>query len=155
MTCDEAFAAVLVGAASADVDAHVAGCARCAAERADAAQLRARLRVAPPPPAPLLAARVLGAATPLLAARRRATRPAWDAVARGLAVALAALPAVVALDWWLVRTLYALCAALLPAPLGTLVAAQYALLLALVVTLGYAAVPLVAAHQHRLEDAHG
>ena len=152
MTCADAFAALLLGVASPDVDAHVAGCPRCAAERADAAALRCALRAAPPPPSPLLAAQVVAAARPLLAAR--ALRPAWGAVARGLAVALAALPGVVALDWWLVRALYAACAALLPAPVGALVAGQYALLLALVVTLAYAAVPLVAAHQHRLEDAH-
>jgi hypothetical protein len=152
MTCDDVLVARLAGDVSDAAAAHVAACAACRADAGTVTAVRAALRAgAPPGPSPALTARVLRETAPLLVRR---ARPAWRAVARGLAVALAALPLVLAVDVGLLRLVHAVADALLPAPLGAVVTAQYAVLLALLLGLGYAAVPLIAAHQHRPEDAH-
>lgn len=132
-------------------EVHVAVCPECTSDVASLAALAPGLAATPTPP-PGLAIRAAAAAAPLLA--RRGTRPAWHQVGRALAVALPALPLVVALNWWTVTTVYALLEAVLPAPLPLWLVGQYALLAALLVTLGYAAVPVVAAHQRPLEDGH-
>ena len=152
-TCDAVLAARCTGTPlDPPARAHAAACPACQADDAALAAVASTLRAdAPPPPSPVLAARVLHASAPLLARR---ARPAWGAVGRGLVVALAALPVVLAIDVGLVRLVHALADALLPAPLGAVVTAQYAVLLALLLGLGYGAVPLIAAHQHHPEDAH-
>lgn len=107
-----------------------------------------------PPPGPELAARVVAAARPLLAAHaRRATVRAW---LRPLLVALLPLPLLVAIDVSLVRALHALLSIALPEALSTYLAAQYALLLLLLAALGYAAIPVLADRQSRaaLEERH-
>ena len=154
MTCDELLLHVLRhGGLPPGGEAHVAGCPRCAADLPALAPLGPALAPGSvPDPPPGLDARVLAAAAPLLAAR--VPPPAWGQVARALAVALPALPAVLALNAWLVLTAHAVLATVLPEPLTLWLVSQYAVLAALLVTLGYAAVPLVAAHQHRLEERH-
>jgi hypothetical protein len=110
--------------------------------------------LATPAPDPALTARVVASARPLLAANaRRATARAW---LRPLLVALLPLPLLVAVDVTLVRALHALLAIVLPDALSTYFAGQYALLLLLLATLGYASIPLLADRQHRavLEEGH-
>ena len=109
--------------------------------------------VVPEPPAALTAG-VLRAAAPLLARR---ARPSWAALAPALVVALVPLPAILALDVVMVRGAYDLLHLLLPAALSAYVAFNYAALLALLLGLTYAAVPVLAARQNRLqlEEAHG
>ena len=107
-----------------------------------------------PAPPPALTAGMLRAAAPLLA---RHARPSWRALARALVVALVPLPAILALDVVMVRGAYDLLHLLLPAALSAYVAFNYAALLALLLGLTYAAVPVVAARQARLQlqEAHG
>lgn len=107
-----------------------------------------------PPPPDDLVPRTLAAAAPLLAMHaRRAGVGAW---ARPLAVALLPLPIILAVDAALVRGLHALLSIVLPDVLSTYFAAQYALLVLLLLGLAYAAVPVLADRQARaaLEDAH-
>ena len=107
----------------------------------------------PPPPADRVA-RTVAAAAPLLAARARlARRRAW---VRPLAIGLLPLPAIVVLNWVVVRALHALVSLVLPEPIGTYLAAQYALLVLCLLAATYAAVPILADRQARaaLENAH-
>jgi hypothetical protein len=107
-----------------------------------------------PAPDPALTARVVAAARPLLAANaRHATARAW---LRPLLVALLPLPLLVVVDTALVRTLHAVLALALPDALSMYFAGQYALLLLLLATLGYAAIPILAERQSRalLEEGH-
>ena len=107
-----------------------------------------------PPPSSDLVARTLDAAAPLLAAHaRRAGVRAW---LRPLVVALLPLPIILAVDAALVRALHELLSLVLPVALSTYLVGQYALLLLLLLGLGYAAVPVLADRQARaaLEDAH-
>ena len=107
-----------------------------------------------PDPPPGLSNAMLRAATPLLA---RQARPDWRALARALVVALVPLPAILALDVVMVRGAYDLLHLLLPAALSAYVAFNYAALLALLLGFTYAAVPVLAARQARLQlqEAHG
>jgi hypothetical protein len=107
-----------------------------------------------PDPPPALTAGVLRVAAPLLAQH---ARPSWRALARALVVALVPLPAILALDVVMVRGAYDLLHLLLPAALSAYVAFNYAALLALLLGLTYAAVPVLAARQARLQlqEAHG
>jgi len=126
---------------------HIASCASC---QADAAALRAlapalRAYAAPEPP-PTLGRAVLRAAAPLLAAHAAPVpRPAW----RALAVALLPLPLVLVADWFLVRGAHTLLSGILPDALSLYLAGSYAVLLATLLGLTYAAVPLLAARQLR------
>jgi hypothetical protein len=107
-----------------------------------------------PEPPPALTARTLEAAAPLLALH--AGRARWRAWLRPLAVSLLPLPAIIAADVALVRVLHGLLALVLPSPLSVYLVGQYALVLALLLSLAYAAVPLVAERQARarLEESH-
>ena len=101
-----------------------------------------------------LTSRVLAAAAPLLATNAsHASTRAW---LRPLVVALLPLPLVVAADVTIVRTLYTILSAMLPAVLSLYLVVQYALVLVLLVGLAYAAVPILAERQARavLETVH-
>jgi len=112
----------------------------------DDALLR-RLAAEPPPPATDRTARVLAAAAPILVVHAR--RASVRAAVRPVLAALVPLPFIVAFDVTLVRSLHALLATVLPETMSTFVAANYALLLALLVTATYAAVPLLVDRQLR------
>src|SRR5262249_56380391 len=102
---------------------------------------------------PWVCRRVVGARPPFLAARvEPVPRPAW----RALAIALLPLPLILAADWFLVRGAHALLSGLLPDALSLYLAGSYAVLLATLLGLTYAAVPLLAARQLRppLEEHH-
>jgi hypothetical protein len=110
--------------------------------------------LAAPAPDPALTARVVAAARPLLAANaQRSSARAW---LRPLLVALLPLPLLIVVDTALVRTLHSVLAIALPDALSTYFAGQYALLLLLLATLGYASIPLLADRQSRaaLEEGH-
>jgi hypothetical protein len=107
-----------------------------------------------PPPPPDLVPRTLAAARPLLAAHaRRGRANAW---ARPLVVALLPLPLILAVDVLAVRALHDLLSIVLPGALSTYFAAQYALMVLLLLGLAYAAVPVLVDRQARaaLEDVH-
>ncbi|HLK12490.1 MAG TPA: hypothetical protein VKW76_14030 [Candidatus Binatia bacterium] len=146
MTCDEVLTArVLGGALDAAAAAHAAACSRCRADAPAAAALHRTLaehRTAPPPAE--LRVRTLRAAAPLVA--ERAIRPR---LARALAATLLALPAIVAWDTGVVRTVYAALTAVLPAGLSAYVVGSYGAAITVLVALSYAAVPLLAARQAR------
>lgn len=146
--CDEVLAATLLREPlDPAAEAHVQACDRCAAEaplvRAVAGGLDA---FEPAPPSPGLGAGVLRAARPALRVARRAR---WVAIGRALAVALVPLPLVVLLDATLVRALHGALAVVLPDGLSTYLAFNYAALLALLLALTYAAVPLLVERQAR------
>ena len=151
--CDDVLTALLLGQADAAALAHVHACPRCRAEEpavhAVAAQLAAE---SAPTPQPSLAPRVLAAAGPLLArnAQGAAWRAAWPAVARALAAALVPLPAILVFDVALVRAIYTLLGSVLPHGLTLYLVVNQAVLLALLLTLTYGAVPFLAARQARL-----
>ena len=107
-----------------------------------------------PEPPPALTTGMLRAAAPLLAQH---ARPSWRSIARALVIALVPLPAILALDVVMVRGAYDLLHLLLPAAVSAYVAFNYAALLALLLGLTYAAVPMLAARQARvqLQEAHG
>ncbi len=137
--------------------AHLRDCARCRLDepvaRALAAALSADVVGGPPP---VLAERVLrAAAVPLARYARRAARPDWGAVARAVGTALLPLPAILYLDALLVRGAYRLLSAVLPGALSAYLVFSYAAVLALLLALTYAAVPLLAEHQGRgREERH-
>ncbi len=147
-TCDDVLAAVLLGGAlDADARVHVRTCPRCSAETPLVQAVAARLATsAPAPPSPGLEAAVLHAAAPVL---RQARRARWWAVGRALAAALVPLPLVVLVDALLVRGLHAALDIVLPAGLSTYLVFNYAALLALLLSLTYAAVPLLVERQAR------
>jgi len=129
--------------------AHLASCPACRATEADARALAVALAadaaVAPPPG---LAARVLHAAAPVLAVHaRRAARPDWRAVWRAVGAALVPLPVLVYLDVLLVRGAYRVVTLALPPALGLYVVGSYAVVIAALLALAYAAAPILAARQ--------
>ncbi len=154
--CDDTLTTLLFrGALDPDVAAHLAACPRCRAESAAVEGLARTLAAAPvPAPPPALAARVLAAAEPLLA--RNARRAAWPTFARALAAALLPLPAILLLDFYLVRFAFGLLTAILPTALGAYLAFNYAATLALLLALTYAAIPIFVEHQVRLrrQESH-
>jgi anti-sigma factor RsiW len=154
--CDETLTALAFGRADAAAEAHLAGCARCRTERADAERVaRALAADTVPPPAPGLTARVLRAAEALLA--RNARRAAWPEVTRALAAALVPLPLVLFLDWHIVRAVYGLLSELLPSALSVYLVFTYAATLALLLALTYGAIPVLVERQARLrhQESHG
>lgn len=153
MTCDDALTHVLLhGDVPADVEAHVASCPECAATLADVRRLGAVLAAdVVPVPSPGLSARVVLAAEPLLAARRRAVD--WTRVAAAIAAAILPLPLILAVDWWVVTQLRQLLSIVLPDAVSLFLVGNYVALLALILTLTYAAVPLLASRP-ALEDTH-
>src|SRR5439155_235088 len=121
----------------------------------DARRLLAPLPAAPVPAPPLgLTWRLLAAAEPLLA--RNARRAAWPTFALALAAALLPLPAILLLDFYLVRAAFALLTAILPTALGAYLTFNYAATLALLLALTYAAIPIFVEHQVRLrrQESH-
>jgi hypothetical protein len=107
-----------------------------------------------PDPDAARAAHVLRAAAPLLA--QNARRVTWSAQLRALAVALLPLPLIAVLDFYLVRTGYRLLSTILPDALSFYVVLNHAVLLAFLLALTYAAVPILAERQVRLrrEELH-
>ena len=154
--CDETLTTLLLGGAlDPDATAHLAACPRCRAERVAVEGLARVLAAAPVPGPPLgLRWRLLAAAEPLLA--RNARRAAWPTFARALAVALLALPAILLLDFYLVRGTFALLTTILPTALGAYLTFNYAATLALMLALTYAAIPIFVEHQVRLrrQESH-
>ncbi len=147
-TCDDVRARRLDGRPSGGDAAHVADCAGCAAEADALAALTAAFaadHVAPPSPG--LESRVLHAAAPILASRRHhAARPA---VAAALAAALLPLPLILVIDVWALQAIYAGLSRLLPPALSFYLVVNYAAVLALLGTLTYGAIPLLAERQAR------
>jgi len=142
--CDDVRTArVLEAELAAEEHAHAATCAACAADT-PAVALVARRLAAHEVPAPDggLRARVIDAASPLLASHaRRAER---GRLVRAVAVGLVPLPLVVLLDVLLVRYLDALLTAFLPRAVALWLVADYAAMLALLLGVTYAAIPVVA-----------
>jgi len=155
-TCDDVLATLLLGQPlDAAAEAHVDACDRCSAEAPVVRTLAEGLAAfAPSPPAPGLSAAVLRVARPLL---REARRARWAAVARALAAALVPLPLIVLLDATIVRALRSALAVVLPSGLSTYLAFNYAALLALLLSITYAAVPLLVERQARGRwmESHG
>ncbi len=159
MTCDDALLALLVRRDAGPAAAHVEGCARCRAD-VPAVQAVAAAFDAMPAPAPgagTLAPRIRRAAAPLLAANaRRLPAAAWPRLAAALAAALLPLPVIMLVGWRTLVAVDALLSTVLPAPLSLYLVAIHATLLALLFALTYGGLPLVAAHQLRLqhEESH-
>ena len=155
MPCDDVLSAIMLGLPLPPGAAeHVDGCARCRTESALARQVAATFAAAEPQPSPALGTRVLAAAEPLLAARRR--RVDWPLVLRALGAALLPLPLILVVDVALVGLAYEVLARVLPQALTTYLVANLATTLALLLALTYAAVPLLAARQQAAlsEEAH-
>ena len=130
----------------ADVEAHVRTCARCRELAPALGAVSAALAASPVAGAPeYLTARVLTAAAPLLAAQ--AARAARWRLVRALAAGLAPLPAILVLDFWLVRAGYDLLTRFLPDALSLYVVANWVGFLALLLALTYGAIPFLAARQ--------
>jgi len=155
-TCEDVLASRLLDQPlDAAAEAHARTCDRCAAESPIVDRVAGALAAfVPPPAAPALGAAVLRAARPALRAARRAR---WAAVARALAAALVPLPLIVLLDAAAVRGLRAALAVVLPSGLSTYLAFNYAVLLALLLAITYAAVPLLVERQARGRwmESHG
>jgi len=148
--CDDVRLALTLGSTlDRTLAAHLAGCDVCRVAAPAARALSAALAAdATPLPPPGLSARVLrAAAVPLAAHARRVARPDWWTVGRAVAVALLPLPLVVWFDALLVRGAYRVLTLVLPDALGLYLVGSYAVVLALLLSLTYAAVPLLAARQ--------
>ena len=107
-----------------------------------------------PAPTSELTARVLMAATPLLAAHAR--RTSWRTFLRPLVVALLPLPLILAADAAIASWLYGLFSLVFPPVVSTVLVVQYALVVLMSLALAYAAVPLIVDRQARatFEEAH-
>jgi hypothetical protein len=153
MTCDDVLTHVLLhGDVPTDADTHLASCADCTSAVADVRRVSLALAAdVVPPPSSGLSARVLVAAAPLLAARRRAVD--WWRIAAAIAAAILPLPLILAVDWWVVTQLRQILSVVLPDAISLFLVGNYVALLALLLTLTYAAVPLLASRPV-LEDRH-
>jgi hypothetical protein len=128
--------------------AHAATCDACGADAAALARVGAAFSAHPvETPSPALAARVLTAARPLLAAKRR--HAARHALAAAVAAALLPLPIILLVDIWALGTMYAWLTRLLPPALSLYLVVNYAAVLALLGALTYGAIPLLAERQAR------
>ena len=156
MTCDETLTMLLLGRPlDGEAAAHLAACPRCRAEQAAVERLAGALAASPAPAPPsALARRVLHAAGPLLAVNAR--RTAWSTLARALAIALLPLPAILLLDFYLVRAAFGLLTTILPTPLGAYLAFNYAVTFALLLALTYGSIPILVERQVRMrhEESH-
>ncbi len=161
--CERTRLAVVLGDDRAPaVVEHLATCGDCRADVATWARLAGTLAAGrPPAPAPGMAARVRAAATPLLAAnarRARETRRAlWGTVGRAVAAALLPLPFLVLVDGYVLRAIYGTLRVVLPDALSLYFVVNYTTLLAVLLTLAYGAIPLLAERQARLrrEEIYG
>jgi len=154
--CDDVRERGFLGRSAPGDATHVAACAECRealAALVPLARAFASSRVAAASPA--LETRVLAAARPLLAARR--CHAARRALAAAVAAALLPLPLIVMIDLWALHAIYDGLARLLPASLSFYLVANYAAVLALLGTLTYGAIPLLAERQARgrNEALHG
>ena len=158
MDCDTALTALLFGEATAEVTAHLDACPRCALETSHVRCVMGLLDAMPAPPSsPALGAGVLDAAAPLLAVNaHRLPAAAWRRLAAAIAVAIIPLPLILFIGWEALSAANRLLATVLPAGVSFYLTATHAALLALLLALTYGAVPLLAAHQLRLqhEDTH-
>ena len=148
VACDDVRARRLDGRPGTEDAAHVAACPACAAQADALAALAAAFaadRVAPPVPAG--EARILRAAAPILASRRR--HAARRSVAAAVAAALVPLPLILMVDVWALQMIYGGLSRLLPPALSFYLVVNYAAVLALLGTLTYGAIPLLAERQAR------
>ncbi len=153
MTCDDALTQLLLhDDVPPPVETHLATCAACAAAVGDVRRVAHALAAdVVPAPSPGLSARVLLAAAPLLAARRRTVD--WQRVAAAIAAAILPLPLILAVDWWIVTQMRHVLSTVLPDAVSLFLVGNYVALLALLLTLTYAAVPLLASRPV-FEDPH-
>ncbi len=155
-TCDDLLTHVMLhGDVPPEGVRHLATCADCGAALADVRRVTHALAADDvPAPSPSLSARVRIAAEPLLAARRR--RVDWLRIAAAVAAAILPLPLILAIDWWVVTQAHQLLSSVLPDAVSLFLVGNYTALLALLLTLTYAAVPLLAGRQLRPahEDPH-
>ena len=155
-TCDAVREALFLGRPLDGGGArHLSACGECRDTSAALAALTGTFasdRVEPPAE---LAARVHGAATPLLA--RNARRATWRSLARAIGLALVPLPLVLFIDAYLLRIAYGWLSAVLPDTLSLFLVLDYTALLALLLTLAYGAIPLLTERQLRLrrEESYG
>ena len=155
--CDDIREARLLGGRDQErVEAHLAVCPACRDEAGTVTALRSVLatgRALAPPAA--LAARVRSAAAPLLARNARAAT--WRTVGRAVGAAMLPLPIVLLIDGYLVRAIYDTLSAVLPDALSLYFVLNYSVLLALLLTVAYGAIPLLAERQARLrrEESYG
>jgi hypothetical protein len=147
ITCDDVDALRAFGRPlGAEAEAHVRACARCREEASALAAVSTTLAASSVQGVPAgLTAQVLAAAAPLLAAN--AARAARRRLLRALAAGLAPLPAILVLDFWLVRAGYDLLTRFLPDALSLYVVANWVGFLALLLALTYGAIPFLAARQ--------
>jgi anti-sigma factor RsiW len=158
MDCDTALTALLFGRTAAEIDAHLAACPRCVADAPHVRRVTALLDTIPAPIAtPELGTHVLRTAAPLLVTNaHRLPTGAWRRFAAAIAVSVLPLPLILFVGWEALSTVNRLLSAVLPERLGFYLVATHAALLALLLAITYGAVPLLAAHQLRLqhEDTH-
>jgi hypothetical protein len=150
--CDEIREALFLGGQlNADGTAHLRDCERC---RQDAVALRvvaeALARDTSPESLPTLTPRVLAAAKPLLAEHARAARRLTSPqLLRAVTMALVLLPIVLLFDAYVLSGVYRVLSALVPAPVRTYLVFNLGAVVLLLITLTYAAVPLLAERQAR------
>jgi hypothetical protein len=150
--CDEIRETLFLGGQlDAHATAHLQGCERC---RQEAGALRtvteALARDTAAEPAPALTRRVLAAAEPLLAEHARvARRLTSPRLLRAVTMALVLLPIVLVFDAYVLTGVYRVLSALVPAPVRTYLVFNLGAFVVLLVTLTYAAVPLLAERQAR------
>lgn len=168
MTCEDLQTTLFlvagdVGGLDASARAHLSECDRCRAEEARiraVAQALATEQKEPPDPAPDLGERILGAARSILATRAAtpglaATLGGQRTLLRALAAALALLPVILLLNAYALRAAYGVLSSVLPAALSAYLLFNYAALIALLITLTYAAVPVLAHRQLRHGSQRG
>jgi len=125
---------------------HVRDCPRCRGESVVVGALRRQMDGAPPPePPPGLSARVLTAASPFLARKRRPIT--WRLLARAVGAALVPLPIVLFVDAWLLGEIHRLLSFVLPPALTLYVLAGQATVIAALLALTYGSIPLLAERQ--------
>ncbi len=155
--CETSRAALALGRSDDPaVAAHLATCAECRAEGTALhrlATILAAARLSSPPVG--LAVRVREAAAPLLARNARLAREArlalWRTVGQAVAAALLPLPLLLLVDGYVVRAIYGTLHAVLPDALSLYFVVNYTTLLAVLLTLAYGAIPLLAERQARLQ----
>lgn len=155
-SCDDVRLRRLLGRLEPGDDAHAATCEACASETSVLERVRVAFAAdAPPSPSPMLGPRVLAAARPVLATRRR--HAARRALAAALAAALLPLPLIVLVDVWVLQAIYGGLMRFLPPTLSFYLVVNYAAVLALLGTLTYGAIPFLAERQARgrYEALHG
>jgi hypothetical protein len=157
ISCDEIRETIFLGRQlDADGQAHVRECDLCR-RQVDALRMAAEVLAAgtPPGPPPALTPRVLERARPILAQHARAPRPgaASSRLPWAIMAAVGLLPLVLIFDAYVLSTIHALLSTFMPTPLSTYIVFNLGALVALLVTLTYGAVPLLADRQARMESA--